>query len=142
MLDRTNRSVLGFQVKEIIKAQVCYAGVVGKYPKAAKCAIKRILFWSGTEERVIEAAFADKRRDTWLLLDPIPFNYADGVDMMIYDDRLFSLWTPIEHSMGITGLYIAPDSLSHSEANVDTVDLALVHHELWKRYQECAKAGH
>lgn len=149
MLDLTNRSVLGFQVEEIIKAQVCYAGVAGKYPKEAKRSIRRILFTPGMEEAEIEAVFADKQSDTWLLLDPKTFKYADvdmilvtdttfvGINVTIADDhspvdRFFKIWTPIaqKQNMGNTGLIIAPGSFSHIEANVDKVDLALVHHEL------------
>lgn len=62
ILDLMNRWNLSFQVQEIIKAQVRRFGVVGMYPKAPDCVIKRFPFDAGTELATVEKAL--KGRDS------------------------------------------------------------------------------
>ncbi|KAE8905975.1 hypothetical protein PF003_g9832 [Phytophthora fragariae] len=149
------RSTLGFYVEEIIKAQICRQGVVGKYPRPKDRTIKKYRFNPGSEELTLDLAFEERgAKSRWILLDPQIFNYP-GVDMILITDTtfvginvtiakthsplepFFKMWTPLAASknMEITGLFVAPDNFVHEEENVAISLLKNVYHELWLRIE-------
>ncbi|KAE9265717.1 hypothetical protein PF008_g31794, partial [Phytophthora fragariae] len=149
------RSTLGFYVEEIIKAQICRQGVIGKYPRPNDRTIKRYRFNPGSEEVTLDLAFEERgAKSWWILLDPQNFNHP-GVDMILVTDTtfvginvtiakthsplepFFKMWTPLAASknMEITGLFVAPDNFVHEEENVAISLLKNVYHELWLRIE-------
>ncbi|KAE8906348.1 hypothetical protein PF003_g9847 [Phytophthora fragariae] len=147
-----NRSTLGFYVEEIIKAQICRQGVVGKYPRPNDRTIRRYRFDPASEKLTLNTVLEEREaKSWWILLDPPTFNYP-GVDMILVTDTklvginvtiakthsplepFFKMWTPLAASknMAITGLFVAPDNFVHEEDNVDISLLRNVYYELWQ----------
>ncbi|KAG9413154.1 hypothetical protein AC1031_016174 [Aphanomyces cochlioides] len=144
-------SSIGFAVVEIIKANVCQQGVVGKYALPDEWTIKRESFKPSTERETLTAVIEGRANMSWILLDPEIFNYP-GVDMILVTDTtlvginvtvaktnpplgpFFNLWGPLaeSHEMQIKGLFVARDDFVHKEDNVETAFLRDVNPELWR----------
>ncbi|KAG9413157.1 hypothetical protein AC1031_016177 [Aphanomyces cochlioides] len=151
----SNRSTLGFDVEEIIKAKVCQQGIKGLCAKPVGWVIKRKFFRSSDESEALKSSIEQsKNKSWWMLLVPHIFNYP-GVDMILVTRMtlfginvtiakkhskltpFFNLWRPLaeSHGMEIKGLFVAPGKFVHDEDNVETVFFKHVFPELWQELE-------
>ncbi|GMF23435.1 unnamed protein product [Phytophthora lilii] len=138
---------------QIIKAQICSQGAVGKHRLQKNCTIKRARFDPGSEGETLTKEINNMGTNAWwILLDPMVFNYP-GVDMILVTNSalvginvtiaethtplapVFEVWTPLAKSnnLGIKGLFVAPDGFVHDEDNVGILFLRDIYKELWER---------
>ncbi|KAG9413153.1 hypothetical protein AC1031_016173 [Aphanomyces cochlioides] len=156
----SNPSILGFNVVEIIKAEVCQQGVVGKYRLPKRGIIKRKPFNPLTERKTLKSEIEFRPNKSWILFDPEIVNYP-GVDMVLVTNStlginvaiaktcspllpFFNFWGPLAEALNlqIKGLLIAPDNFAHEEDNVEIAFLRDVYNELWEAIESMVNRFH
>ncbi|KAG9413159.1 hypothetical protein AC1031_016179 [Aphanomyces cochlioides] len=139
----SNRSTLGFDVEEIIKAKVCQQGIKGLCAKPVGWVIKRKFFRSSDESEALKSAI-EQSVDMILVRRTTLF----GINVTIAKTHskltaFFDLRGPLaeSHGMEIKGLFVAPGKFVHDEDNVETVFFKHVFPELWQELESKVNPG-